>query len=1274
MSSGKTIRLNKILRELEISLDRAIKLLKGRNIEIEARPTTKIDHETYLILLEENSKQKQTAPKRPILAGHKIDLSQFKKPIKEYGEEDSDIQVPKRKRRISKIQDEPKQVINTNKDREIWSKYILAQEKILEFKSLPVAISSENSLIISDNKLRLQVDQEIFKKVFKSEVEKIFKLKNFDFRNETILQDLDITEQISLESLKALKESAESKYIKFDEHPIIEGSIKAKKQNFDALQNIIGELPKNHLFNKEGLILLTVSQQKLAEQIEGVKFEKKAGAVYPILPTISFLISVICSKSCVQETTSRFVIFDGQLHSHYEISLHEGINLRRKNHYLIFQFSEDFGLENKVKDLEKNKGVLLPVPTNNCLKFRIEVNGQDKNEEGNIRVIGPKEQNSDFLREIKRIKKTIDKLFGKPLLKITYNTEYSFDPRKFKNFYSQSAFLESHFWDKLFSEVHGDKFQISRDKETLSFDFDSFDDLNIKKKIIDNFNYFFLEDYQNDHKYKFNIKFETGLHALQQKLKVNASGLVTKLLSNGQELKFYKHYKSGNKAFVRDHLINIIQEQIDSEIFDVNIQDTFKEKYLCSENFDLKVEQEEEKLSKLKREIFYFGNIPNKKLLGSLQKVDYPYLEFYIEDDNLDEVNKNILGKGLSAVFPDLKGEKDKIRRLTGTVKKLISEAPLPNNNAKKFLFDSSSAKPIDNIEDLLEPSGDAWRTFEENNLSNYLNKSQKEAIFKSLHSEELMLVQGPPGTGKSTAIAEIIWHHLLRNPKERMLLTSETNLAVDNAMDRIKTGSNNIVKPIRFGNDEKLASEGLFYSYQKIQSFKDNIEFNEPNTVSHWITNISNRVATDKNHLINDALGQWRSYLLKMDKEVRVVFSNKYVQHTNLIGATGSSMGKFNSEGNYTSFFHSYLKIFETDKYFSAGKRKSCDKVDIIFDTVIMDEASKATPPELALPILYGRKAVIVGDHRQLPPMIDDEEIKDTLFSIGEKKLAQTLSRDEFKKSQFENLFQNVNISSSIKGTFNTQYRMHPAINDVIEQFYIEDGGLHCGLPLDEINHKSFEPSNSRYHGLYFKNLLEPETHVVWIDVNSPELQEGTSRVNLGEVQAINHFLTVIKKSEGFETYNSWLDNQAQEEKEIGVISFYGKQIRHLDRMLKEKHNDLPVRLSTVDKFQGMERNIIIVSMVRSNKIANSPDQSVDYEIYGNNGYPYQTSLGFAESPNRLNVALSRARRLLVIVGNKDHFCQKEIYKNVYHSIESSFNGKTFMAEELEKVIIGYE
>ena len=628
-----------------------------------------------------------------------------------------------------------------------------------------------------------------------------------------------------------------------------------------------------------------------------------------------------------------------------------------------------------------------------------------------------------------------------------------------------------------------------------------------------------------------------------------------------------------------------------------------------------------------------------------------------------------------------LKGEKDKIKRLEDTVLKLDDEkSRLPNDNAKVFLYDSSKAKKIENIEYLLNKTSVEWQDFESNLFSESLNESQRQAIYKSLYAEELALIQGPPGTGKSTAIAEIIWQHIRVAQKEKkktkILLTSETNLAVDNAIDRLKNNQNNIVKPIRFGNTDNLESEGYFYSLEAIKNWeKSNATQN--NTVSHWVANIVNRIIQHEDEQINSALNNWKTYLQNPTSETKKLFADKYLEYVNLIGATGSSIGKLNSENKWTSFFRSYLNVFNKESY-EKNDFKSCNRTDINFDTIIMDEASKATPPELALPVLYGKKSIIVGDHRQLPPMIDGEEIKDILVSIGEKALAKALSQKEFETSQFERLF--THIDESIKGTFDTQYRMHPAINDVIAQFYTEDSekGLRCGLPPDEAYHNSFVKWDSRYHGLKYENLITPETHTIWINVNTPEIQEGTSRVNFGEIDAIDKILQVLKNSEGKSEFDKWLSNKSQEEKQIGLISFYGKQINYIEQMLVQNHTDLYkgkgkindkenlIRLSTVDRFQGMERNIIIVSMVRSNKIAAFQGQQPDYNLYPDLGYPAQVSLGFAESPNRLNVALSRAKRLLIVVGNSEHFCQKAIYNNVYDKMQ-----KIISAEELQKAVV---
>ena len=124
-------------------------------------------------------------------------------------------------------------------------------------------------------------------------------------------------------------------------------------------------------------------------------------------------------------------------------------------------------------------------------------------------------------------------------------------------------------------------------------------------------------------------------------------------------------------------------------------------------------------------------------------------------------------------------------------------------------------------------------------------------------------------------------------------------------------------------------------------------------------------------------------------------------------------------------------------------------------------------------------------------------------------------------------------------------------------------------------------------------------------------------------------------------------------------------KQIKQLIGVA-HKHPNLPIRVSTVDRFQGMERNIVIVSMVRSNIIQSSKNQKPDKKRYPDYGFPIQKSLGFAQSPNRLNVALSRAKRLLVIVGNKELFSQLDIYQRLFMTIEANINNKVISQEEV--------
>ena len=128
----------------------------------------------------------------------------------------------------------------------------------------------------------------------------------------------------------------------------------------------------------------------------------------------------------------------------------------------------------------------------------------------------------------------------------------------------------------------------------------------------------------------------------------------------------------------------------------------------------------------------------------------------------------------------------------------------------------------------------------------------------------------------------------------------------------------------------------------------------------------------------------------------------------------------------------------------------------------VIIDEVSKCTPPELLIPALKGKKIVLVGDHRQLPPMLRDDTIEDIAEEIGTTKDELKFIKESLFKTQFESADEN------IKRMLTIQYRMHPQIMGAINQFYQDK--LSCGLP---------EPDSLRAHNLSGE-LIQENQHIL--------------------------------------------------------------------------------------------------------------------------------------------------------------------------------------------------
>ncbi|MHC5772454.1 translation initiation factor IF-2 N-terminal domain-containing protein [Nostoc sp.] len=263
-------------------------------------------------------------------------------------------------------------------------------------------------------------------------------------------------------------------------------------------------------------------------------------------------------------------------------------------------------------------------------------------------------------------------------------------------------------------------------------------------------------------------------------------------------------------------------------------------------------------------------------------------------------------------------------------------------------------------------------------------------------------------------------------------------------------------------------------------------------------------------------------------------------------------------------------------------------------FDVVIIDEVSKCTPPELLIPALKGKKLVMVGDHRQLPPMLDTSTLEEVAQTIGNTREELQFLEESLFKSQFESA------DESIKQMLTTQYRMHPFIMGAINQFY--DGKLESGI---------LEPDTKRAHHLAGE-IIQESQHLIWvktpIENQFLEQRNGTSYFNTPEIDAIERLCQQFD--------NIWASKVANGEpkKEIAVITFYGAQLRKIDeRLQSELFPSLEIRTGTVDRFQGMERPVVIVSMVRNNS---------------------KGDVGFAKKPERVNVAFSRAQELLIIVG----------------------------------------
>jgi len=294
----------------------------------------------------------------------------------------------------------------------------------------------------------------------------------------------------------------------------------------------------------------------------------------------------------------------------------------------------------------------------------------------------------------------------------------------------------------------------------------------------------------------------------------------------------------------------------------------------------------------------------------------------------------------------------------------------------------------------------------------------------------------------------------------------------------------------------------------------------------------------------------------------------NLYIKNANVIGITCIQSGTKDFNENYPAF-----------------------------DVVIIDEASKSTPPDIILPMLKGRKVILVGDHKQLPPFIDGT-------AYDELDEADEDLKELIKISLFEELYEKSDISK--RTMLFRQYRMHRDIAALINQFYINTDAGRLESPASEFKKHCCQGIG-----------ISEDNHVLWYDVPNIqkyyEQKKFKSFYNEYEVECIKKILCMLEKN--------LTENNAH--KSVGIITFYDAQVKLLEDSIINngycgRFGHFTLRIGSVDRFQGMEEDIIIVSFVRNN-----------------GGH----AIGFAKDSRRINVAMSRAKELLVIVGCSENF-----------------------------------
>ena len=471
-----------------------------------------------------------------------------------------------------------------------------------------------------------------------------------------------------------------------------------------------------------------------------------------------------------------------------------------------------------------------------------------------------------------------------------------------------------------------------------------------------------------------------------------------------------------------------------------------------------------------------------------------------------------------------------------------------------------------------------------------WLNPTQERAVNEVLWAKDVAIVHGPPGTGKTTTLVEAINETLMR--ESQVLVCAQSNMAVDWISEKLVDRGINV---LRIGNPTRVNDKMLGFTYER--RFESHADYPQLWAIRKAIRELrKNRKKGSENY--HQKMDRLKSRAAEIELRINAeLFGEARVIACTLVGSA-----------------HHLLEGMK-------------------FGTLFIDEAAQALEAACWIPMRRASRVILAGDHCQLPPTV--------------KSIAAL--RAGLGKTLMERIAEN---KPEVVTLLKIQYRMNDEIMRFSSDWFY--GGKVESAPQ-----------------IKYRSVLDYDHPITWIDTsneenqitiegeNAPEDSASTSSSvsaanqnselnfkeqfvgeSFGRINKAEAELTLLTLAEYFTKISK--RRVLEERIDVGIISPYRAQVQYLKKLIKKYEFFKPYRrlisVNTVDGFQGQERDVILISLVRSND---------------------EGQIGFLKDLRRMNVAMTRARMKLIILGNKDTMTQHPFYKKLWEYVEAINNNE---------------